>query len=150
MVYRPLKLRPRIQTQKNGSLRQNYKKGGLRSVKSVQRLHEGKNMNKLYTSQPSPLPNKNITTSETRSKRSNNSKYSYVKSKVFDHLSPRNARNRLNSGSTTSKFDRSSQEFRYRSKSPSKSINDRIIWANLERDLINSIHFNGISEPMKF
>ena len=34
------------------------------------------------------------------------------------------------------------------SRSPSKAINDKILWRNLEHDLINSIQYNEIMEPM--
>ena len=32
---------------------------------------------------------------------------------------------------------------------PSRSINDKILWWNLERDLINSIQYYKIKEPVK-
>ncbi len=55
MVYKALKPRPRIKTQVgNGSGIPNYKNGWLRSVKSAQRLHSGRNDNRMYASQPSP------------------------------------------------------------------------------------------------
>lgn len=58
MVYKPLKFRPRIKTQNNGSYRPNSKKGGLRTVKSVQRLHLGRNLYKMHASQESSIGSK--------------------------------------------------------------------------------------------
>lgn len=45
--------------------------------------------------------------------------------------------------------EESKSSIRSEHQQPSRSINDKILWCNLERDLINSIQYYKIEEPVK-
>lgn len=141
--------------------------------------NKGRNMDNLYNSLQKSLR------SPFKSGESSKAKFSEVKPRVYNHLSPMSAHTQskvdTNIPSFTPKITyksrilkrnetvsnllykdalrrkevenikKESQEHisrHHKSKSPSKSINDKILWRNLEQDLVNSVHYNELKEPM--